>query len=557
MIEYISKEPITKGWSGDKKYCVTTADGRKYLLRVSPPEQYERKKNEFDMMKRVAALGVPMCQPIEFGTCDEGVYSLQSWIDGVDAEEMLPSLSDTEQYELGIKAGKILRTMHTISVSPPSDEWESIYSCRLNTYIDNYMNCGMRFAGDKLVLDYIHSARHLLKNRPMCFAHGDYHVGNLMISPDKSLTVIDFNRYRIAEPYQSFGSIVFSARVSPLFASGQINGYFDKNIPQVFWKLMKLYLSAVAINGLPWSIPYGKEKIEFSYKQINDILSWYDNMKNPVPTWYFKGYYLQYIDGIPYKLKSEYNFDFIHKYGKVFKIFDDQDSGNICFGTEKDGERYFVKFAGAPTEQYDGNPADAVARLKATAPIYEALHHKNLIEYVGSEELGDGFAMIFKWADGECMGRMYPASRKKFMAMPTETRLDVFRDILSFFEYVASAGYVAIDFYDGSIMYDFEKNHTTICDIDFYRKMPCKNDMGRMWGSSRFMSPEEFQLGATLDERTNVYTAGATAFALFANYNREREAWLLSDELYEIALKAVSDKREERSVSIRQFIDEW
>lgn len=28
------------------------------------------------------------------------------------------------------------------------------------------------------------------------------------------------------------------------------------------------------------------------------------------------------------------------------KVFDDQDSGNICFGTEKDGQRYFIKFAG-------------------------------------------------------------------------------------------------------------------------------------------------------------------------------------------------------------------
>ena len=37
------------------------------------------------MMKQVASFGVPMCQPIEFGTCDEGVYSIQSWIDGAAA----------------------------------------------------------------------------------------------------------------------------------------------------------------------------------------------------------------------------------------------------------------------------------------------------------------------------------------------------------------------------------------------------------------------------------------------------------------------------------------
>ena len=41
------------------------------------------------------------------------------------------------------------------------------------------------------------------------------------------------------------------------------------------------------------------------------------------------------------------------------------------------------------------------------------------------------------------------------MQLSVDVRLTVFRDILSFFEYIASQNYVAIDFYDGSIMYDF------------------------------------------------------------------------------------------------------
>lgn len=118
----------------------------------------------------------------------------------------------------------------------------------------------------------------------------------------------------------------------------------------------------------------------------------------------------------------------------MLKVYDDQDSGNICFGTEKDGQRYFIKFAGAPTERYNGNPADAIARLKATLPVYSELQHENLIEYV-----------IF--------------------------------------------------------------------------------DMGRMWGSSLFQSPEEYEVGAVIDEITNVYAVGATAFALFGEYNRNRDRW--------------------------------
>jgi aminoglycoside phosphotransferase (APT) family kinase protein len=97
--EFTSKELINKGWSGDKKYCVTSDNGTKYLLRQSPAKQYERKKTEFAMMKRVASLGVPMCRPVTFGTCEDGVYSLQSWIEGVEAEEVIPTLPDVATHE--------------------------------------------------------------------------------------------------------------------------------------------------------------------------------------------------------------------------------------------------------------------------------------------------------------------------------------------------------------------------------------------------------------------------------------------------------------------------
>ena len=64
-------------------------------------------------------------------------------------------------------------------------------------------------------------------------------------------------------------------------------------------------------------------------------------------------------------------------------------------------------------------------------------------------------------------------------------------------------------------------------------------------------------MGAVIDEVTNVYTIGATAFALFGEYNRTRDKWQLSDELFEVATRAVNDDRTKRQRSIRQLIDEW
>ena len=68
---------------------------------------------------------------------------------------------------------------------------------------------------------------------------------------------------------------------------------------------------------------------------------------------------------------------------------------------------YFVKYAGAPTEAYDGTAQDAINRLKSIPPIYRDLRHPNLIQLIDTEEIGNGFSVIFKWADGDCMGRMY------------------------------------------------------------------------------------------------------------------------------------------------------
>ena len=266
----------------------------------------------------------------------------------------------------------------------------------------------------------------------------------------------------------------------------------------------------------------------------------------------------QKIDGIQFKLKSSFNFSFLEKYGKVFKVFDEQDSGNICFGINNGGnKKLFIKFAGAPTAEYCGLPGDAVKRLKATVPIYNNIKHKTLINYISSEEIGHGFAMVFEWCSGECMGRMYEDSHKRFMNLPIQKKLKIFQDIIDFLIYTANLGYVAIDFYDGSILYDNENDITTVCDIDFFKKCPCINDMGKMWGSTRFMSPEEYNKGALLDEITNVFTIGKMGFSIFTDSNEKFDEWPLSPSSYYILKKATSLNRSDRYASIKQFSDCW
>ena len=129
---------------------------------------------------------------------------------------------------------------------------------------------------------------------------------------------------------------------------------------------------------------------------------------------------------------------------------------------------------------------------------------------------------------------------------------------MEFHAHVAAKGYVALDFYDGSILYDYAKEKVIICDIDLYQKSPFTNVGGLgVVGSARYVSPEECAKDEIIDEITNVYTMGATAFALFAYGNRSPEAWPLSAERYAVTKKAVSDERDNRQQSILQLIEEW
>ncbi len=287
---YTTQTLIEKGWSSDKKYRVTAEDGTAYLLRVSEAALAERKRAEFELMGRIAALGVPMCRPVEFGMCDGGVYSLQTWIDGEDAEAVIPTLPPERQYAYGLDSGRILARIHTIPAPPDAEPWAARFGRKLDRKLENYAACPLKYPQGEAFITHIRRSRHLLSDRPQVFQHGDYHIGNFMLDRAGVLTVIDFNRSDFGDPWEEFNRIVWCAQASPAFASGMVDGYFGVpdggTVPDDFWALLALYIASNTLSSLPWAIPFGDGEIATMMRQAEEVLAWYGGMERVVPGWY-------------------------------------------------------------------------------------------------------------------------------------------------------------------------------------------------------------------------------------------------------------------------------
>ena len=234
--------------------------------------------------------------------------------------------------------------------------------------------------------------------------------------------------------------------------------------------------------------------------------------------------------------------------------FPEHDSGCQSFQAVVDQQRWFVKHSNIP---------QSVTWLKQAVRFHAAVQHEALPQLHNAFTTPDGFTLVYDWVDGEGLrperelnpGEIHP--RDRFCALPASEIIDALNVIYDVHILIEKRGFIAEDFYDGCIIYDFEKKQIYLYDFDHYHSAPFINDRGRLYGSRRFMAPEEFQKGERIDERTNVFMLGRTAFVLLANSSDSRDDWKGSEAMWQVAKKATNTDKGLRYQSVQAFVSAW
>jgi hypothetical protein len=144
----------------------------------------------------------------------------------------------------------------------------------------------------------------------------------------------------------------------------------------------------------------------------------------------------------------------------------------------------------------------------------------------------------------------------RFRSQPVRLVLDALAAIFDAHLQVVHNGFVSVDLYDGGFIYDFEQRIMRLCDLDEYRPGPFVVETDRLPGSGRFMAPEDWQRGATIDERTTVFHLGRCAQVLLASVD-EPQTWRASTKLAAVAERATAPHPVERFSSVSDFVDHW
>lgn len=257
--------------------------GGTYFAKYS---SYNKFSKEFFEMKELESLNECVCLlPFVSKNLPDinKQLNIYVWLDGENLRSSLHNKTEIFCYEYGIKSSKLLKKLHDVNVSNDLSKFNA----------DNYIAKILAILrSDECILKYknlwldliVENADILKRKKKDSLIHLDFKPKNIMLSNGK-LILIDFDSFSIGNPWFDFydkGLAIYKERQA--FNKGVIDGYFNNNIPNDFWKFLKIISVCTMIQMSSWSI--NRDNKDYIFSVEKHLLKAYSDDSNNIPKWY-------------------------------------------------------------------------------------------------------------------------------------------------------------------------------------------------------------------------------------------------------------------------------
>lgn len=266
----------------EPKFHVVTAN-HSYFVKFS---LYDRFSDDvLDLMRMVQqhipSVLIPLItQNVPTSNRQVNVYP---WIEGVELRELIKTKTPSECYQLGIRCGKLLKDIH--NTTPTQLPTTFNVGDRLSDCLKVISRRSDLLPRRSSYLSRVQEWKKLLcRQNQVALVHMDFVPKNIMVCSNE-LVVIDWDSCIIADPWLDFfdkGLAMYPERQA--LNAGEIDGYFEGNVPPEFWPYFKALSIFALIQSAAWAINRNDTANVDPMETI--LCDSYENFERDIPAWY-------------------------------------------------------------------------------------------------------------------------------------------------------------------------------------------------------------------------------------------------------------------------------
>ncbi|WP_026828227.1 aminoglycoside phosphotransferase family protein [Exiguobacterium artemiae] len=273
-------------YTDSPKYTACDESGLS-IIHTAPLGLFARKKREFELLRQLYQDGLPVPEPLNLNRIPPAdvCYSRYRFLTGSTIRNRLPLGRDIE-YRLGRETGRVLNRIHRYEV-PPRTTWAHRCRVKHNRYVALYQQEAIPLAGDQAILSFIERNIGWIADRPNRWQHDDIHLANLITDGEHLIGMIDFSNHDIGDPWHDFVKMgLFQVEESIPFAVGQVDGYFEGDVPEQFWDVYSVYLAMSCFSSIVWTNRHAPEEADQMRCRLERVISAHQRFERAVPDWY-------------------------------------------------------------------------------------------------------------------------------------------------------------------------------------------------------------------------------------------------------------------------------